>query len=81
VLVITDLGVLEPDPSTCELTLTRIHPGVNVADVRAQTGWPLVVGEPLTVTSPPTETELAALRSLIAAGRSGAEGGGSVAAD
>jgi glutaconate CoA-transferase subunit B len=24
--VITDLGVLEPDPSSCELTLTRLHP-------------------------------------------------------
>src|SRR3954451_4129131 len=26
VLVITDLGVLEPEPSTCELVLTRLHP-------------------------------------------------------
>ena len=28
--VITDLGELEPDPESCELTLTRIHPGVTV---------------------------------------------------
>ena len=25
--VITDLGELEPDPESCELTLTRVHPG------------------------------------------------------
>jgi len=25
--VITDLGVLEPDPATCELTLTGVYPG------------------------------------------------------
>ena len=76
VLVITDLGVLEPDPETCELTLTRVHPGVDPADVRAHTGWPLRVAEPLGVTAPPTDAELDALRSLIAAGPdAGAEGG------
>ena len=29
VKVITDLGVLEPDPESCELTLTQVHEGVN----------------------------------------------------
>ena len=76
VLVITDLGVLEPDPETCELTLTRVHPGVDPADVRARTGWPLRIAEPLRATAPPTDAELAALRSLIAAGaEAGTEGG------
>src|SRR4051795_2755945 len=28
-VVITDLGVLRPDPNDAELTLTRIHPGVS----------------------------------------------------
>ena len=28
--VVTDLGVLEPDPATAELTLTELHPGVTV---------------------------------------------------
>src|SRR5690606_13683435 len=64
VLVVTDLGVLEPDPHTCELTLTRIHPGVDLADVRAATGWDLAVREPLQVTEPPTTEELELLRSL-----------------
>lgn len=64
--VITDLGVLRPDPETAELTLTAVHPGVAVDDVVAATGWALrVAGEPA-VTAPPTPTELAVLRSLEA---------------
>ena len=43
VKVITDLGVLEPDPETCELTLTALHEGVSVEDARAATGWELRV--------------------------------------
>lgn len=62
--VITDLGILEPDPDTRELTLTRIHPGVEVDRVREATGWPLKVGDGLAETSAPTTTELAALRRL-----------------
>ena len=67
VRVITDLGVLEPDPETCELTLTRLHPGVGVEQVRAATGWPLAVAGELGRTEPPTDAELAALRELQAA--------------
>jgi glutaconate CoA-transferase subunit B len=65
-IVITDLGVLEPDPTTCELTLTHIHPGVTVAQVREATGWDLVVSGDLTRTQPPSAGELAALRALTA---------------
>jgi glutaconate CoA-transferase subunit B len=64
VLVITDLGVLEPDPRSCELTLTRLHPGVTADQVRDATGWPLRVVSPLGATPPPTEAELSALRAL-----------------
>jgi glutaconate CoA-transferase, subunit B len=62
--VITDLGELEPDPETCELRLTLLHPGVTVDQVREQTGWPLKVADPVEVGKAPTEAELAALRSL-----------------
>jgi glutaconate CoA-transferase, subunit B len=65
-LVVTDLGVLEPDPETAELVLTRVHPGVTVEQVRAATGWALRVSDALTETEPPTETELATLRALEA---------------
>jgi glutaconate CoA-transferase, subunit B len=65
VKVITDLGVLEPDPGTCELTLTQIHPGVDPDQARAGTGWPLQVAADLAVTAPPTVEELRALRTLM----------------
>ena len=67
IMVITDLGVLEPDPVTCELTLTSVHPGVGLDRIAQETGWPLRHRDPLGVTPPPTEEELAALRSLTAA--------------
>ena len=64
--VITDLGVLEPDPESEQLELTQLHPGVSVEQVREATGWPLTVREPLSATPAPTDDELAALRELVA---------------
>jgi glutaconate CoA-transferase subunit B len=61
-VVVTDLGVLEPLDG--QLTLTAIHPGVSVDDVRAATGWALRVADTVTVVDPPSEHELAALRAL-----------------
>ena len=66
--VITDLGVLEPDPEAKELVLTAVHAGVTVEEVRAQTGWELQVSAELAVTPPPTEAELTALRSMVTVG-------------
>lgn len=63
-LVITDHGVLEPDPRTCELTLTRVHPGVSVDDVRAATGWDLEVSREVGMSAAPTARELQVLRGL-----------------
>jgi glutaconate CoA-transferase subunit B len=66
-VVITDLGVLRPDPAACELVLTELHPGVTIDDVRAATGWELRVADTVGATEPPTEIELTALRALVAA--------------
>jgi glutaconate CoA-transferase subunit B len=66
-LVITDLGTLRPDPRTCELTLTGLHPGVTTDQVRQATGWPLAVSDRLAPTEPPTAEELEHLRRLEAA--------------
>jgi glutaconate CoA-transferase subunit B len=63
-LVITDIGVLEPDPDTCELTLTRLHRGATVEAAKQATGWDLAVSAQLTETDPPSERELTALRAL-----------------
>ena len=65
-VVITDLGVLVPDPETSEFTLTALHPGVTVEQARAATGWELKVAAQLGVTAVPTEFELKALRHLYA---------------
>jgi glutaconate CoA-transferase, subunit B len=62
--VITDLGVLRPSPQDGELELVALHPGVEVAQVVEATGWPLRVREPLEVTVPVSERELAELRAL-----------------
>ena len=63
-LVITDLGILEPDPDSCELTLTRLHPGASLDKARQATGWLLAVAGGLTTTDPPSQQELEVLRRL-----------------
>jgi glutaconate CoA-transferase subunit B len=61
--VVTDLGLLEPD-ETGELTLTAIHPGVDPASARANTGWDLRLSTSLRTTDPPTAEELQILRAF-----------------
>lgn len=68
--VITDLGLLEPDPDTAVLTLTALHEGVSIEQVRAETGWDLAVADDLAVTAAPSELELATLRSMRTVGES-----------
>jgi glutaconate CoA-transferase, subunit B len=67
--VVTDLGVLTPEPvdgvGARELTLTQIHPGVEVDQVRQATGWDLRVAEDPLRTPPATDEELSALRELV----------------
>jgi glutaconate CoA-transferase, subunit B len=64
--VITDLGVLEPDPESCELVLTAVYPGVSAAEVRERTAWDLRVAPGLGEIAPPSPAELAVLRHLLA---------------
>ena len=61
-VVVTDLGILERRHG--ELTLIAIHPGVEAEDAHAATGWDLRVADNLSVTEPPRDDELTALRSL-----------------
>ncbi len=62
--VITDLGVLEPDPNSKELVLAQVHEGVEINRVREATGWPLALAAQVRVTPPPSAEELTALREL-----------------
>jgi glutaconate CoA-transferase subunit B len=61
-VVVTDHGILEPRDG--ELTLTHVHPGVTVDDARAATGWELKVADDVRETTPASDDELRALRSL-----------------
>ena len=70
-VVVTDLGVLEPDPDSRELVLTHVHRGVSADDARAATGWALRVAPTLRETEAPSAEELAALRGLKHATREG----------
>jgi glutaconate CoA-transferase subunit B len=62
-VVVTDLGILEPG-NDGELTLTHLHPGIDVDQAREATGWNLRVAGDLNQTQPPSDRELAALRAL-----------------
>ena len=44
-----------------------VHPGIDVDEVRAATGWPLRVADVVSITEPPTAVELDALRTLQSA--------------
>jgi glutaconate CoA-transferase, subunit B len=64
--IITDLGVLQPDPATSEFVLTEIYPGRSVQEVNDRTGWELRVSGDLRELAPPSEAELTVLRRLLA---------------
>jgi glutaconate CoA-transferase subunit B len=62
--VITDLGVMVSDPLSHELILVAMHPGVELQEVRDETGWDLKVAADLQRSAAPTEYELQTLREL-----------------
>lgn len=62
-LLVTDLAVITFD-SERGATLCSVHPGVTVDDVRAATGFDLVIGQ-VGCTEPPTPEELDLLRREI----------------
>ncbi len=65
-LVVTDFCLLQPDQQTKELVVTSMHQGVTREDIIQHTGWSIRFADTVNETSPPTETELTALRDLHA---------------
>lgn len=63
--VVTDLGEFGLDEQTSELVLTRLHPGIELDEAIAATGWDLKVSAELSTTPPPTDVELSTLRDLV----------------
>src|SRR6516165_3615085 len=60
--MITDLGILEPDPETFEFTMTGFYPGVSASAAKERTGWELAIAADPEVIAAPTPAELEALR-------------------
>jgi glutaconate CoA-transferase, subunit B len=63
--VVTDLGTYTFDEATGEMTLTTLHPGVELEDVRANTGWGPRIADDLGVTEPPGDEELRLIREEL----------------
>jgi len=63
-VVITDHGMMKPDPETQELVLVALYAGGTVEATRQATGWPLRVAEDVERIEPPTDDELRVLRDL-----------------
>ena len=65
VKVITDKGILEADPSSGEMVLAALYPGVAAVDVQRGVGWPLARRAQLAAVAPPSATELRLLREVL----------------
>lgn len=63
--VVTDKGILEPDPLSGELMLSSLYRGVETANVAAGVGWPLRSRRQLAQVEPPTDGELHLLREVL----------------
>jgi glutaconate CoA-transferase subunit B len=63
--VITDLAILGYHETTKRMQVLSLHPGVDLEKVRKATSFGLEVADPLSVTAPPTESELRILREEV----------------
>jgi glutaconate CoA-transferase, subunit B len=64
--VVTDLCILRPDPTTREMKVRSIHPGVHRENIAANSGWRIQFEENFGQTDAPTAEELRVLRDLKA---------------
>jgi glutaconate CoA-transferase, subunit B len=65
VMVITDMGILEPDAESGELVLAALYPGVTAGMVAKGIAWPLKSRASLRDVPPPTPQELDLLRHRL----------------
>ncbi|HEX9121969.1 MAG TPA: CoA-transferase [Actinomycetota bacterium] len=63
--VVTDLGTYVFDEDTGEMTLTTLHPGVTLDEVRENMAWDPRVADDLDETPGPTDEELRILREEL----------------
>lgn len=62
--VVTDLAILMPDENG-ELQVTALHPGVELEEVRNNTGWEIKVAATIARTAEPTAEELRILHEEL----------------
>ena len=65
-VIVTDVGILKPNPETGEFALSVVYPGIPAEEAKAAVGWPLAVLPKLETCAEPTAPELAELRALEA---------------
>jgi glutaconate CoA-transferase subunit B len=63
--VITNLAVLGYDQESKWMRVESVHPGVTIDEVKSNTGFQLLVKDPLETTEAPTEQELRMLREEV----------------
>jgi len=63
--VITQLAVLGFDEASKRMRVESLHAGVTLEQVQANTGFELLVAEPLATTPPPTAEQLRVLRTEV----------------
>jgi glutaconate CoA-transferase subunit B len=63
--VVTQLGIMGFDEATKRMMLLSVHPGVSVDEVKAATGFELIVPSQVAVTDPPTAEEIRVLSEEI----------------
>ncbi len=64
-VVVTNLAVLDFGTADRTMRLRSVHPGVEVGDVAAATGFPLTIPRGVPVTRPPTAAELDLIRTRL----------------
>jgi len=62
--VITTMGVYRFDAETCEMYLEKIHPGIDLKDIKKAVQWDLAISPNLTETELPTEEQIMIMRTL-----------------
>ncbi len=63
-LVVTDLALLDFEPTTRRMRLRAVQPGVGVEEIVSATGFQLVIPDDVGVLTEPTDGELTMLRRL-----------------
>lgn len=63
--VISTLGIMGFHPESKEMMLLEVYPGVDVEEVKEQTGFSLIIPDDVKVMEPPTEEELRILHEEV----------------